>query len=48
MEGWGGFMLRQAKQKNIYLMFLATATMAVMFAWKGDLRNAIFWDVNKK
>jgi hypothetical protein len=48
VDGLAGFMLRQLKQKNIYLLFLATTTMTLMFAWKGVIRNELFWDVNNK
>jgi len=39
------FILRQLISKNFWLLFLATVTMTLMFAWRGKLRNAIFWDV---
>jgi len=43
-----GFLFRQLKQRNIYLLLLATACMTLMFAWKGVIKNEMFWDVNNK
>lgn len=48
MSGLGSFLYRQLKQKDIYLLFLATTTMTLMFAWRGSIRNTMFWDVNNK
>ena len=48
MDGLIGFLYRQLKQKNIYLLLLATTTMTIMYAWRGSLRDLMFWDVNNK
>lgn len=39
------FLFREVRKKEFYLLWACISTMTFMFAWRGNLRNEMFWRV---
>ena len=44
-ESYASFMLRQFKQPWLYALFLVTFAAYLLYAFRGYLRNRIWWDI---
>jgi hypothetical protein len=42
------FLVRELKRKEFYLLWACLTTVTVMFGWRGNLRNTMFWRVNNR
>lgn len=39
------YIVKEFTKKEIYLIFFASFTMALMFAWRMELKNKMFWRI---
>lgn len=44
-QSYGQFLGRQLFRPWIYLLFLVSLAMYLLYAWRGWIRNAIWWDI---
>ena len=44
-QSYLGFMGRQLCRPWIYMLFLVTLAMYILYSWRGWIRNAVYWEI---